>query len=141
MTSPTASGPSNGSGSAAIIGTVAGVVRSIAVTLMSRLKRDEALDVWGVHGVGGTIGIIMLGLFASNAVNTAGANGLFAREGGGSFFKKELVAVAVVGVYCLLFTHLMRAVINTVTPVRITNEEQDAGVDFSLRGESAYEES
>ncbi len=128
-------------GSAAIIGIVAGVVCYAAVALKNKLKWDDALDVWGVHGVGGTIGIIMLGLFASTAVNPAGANGLFVGEGGGSFFFKELVAVVGVSVYCFVFTYVMLALINTVTQVRISKAEQEAGVDFSLHGEAAYEDS
>ena len=62
--------------SAAIIGILAGVVCYFAVNLKNRLKWDDALDVWGVHGVGGALGIILLGLMASTAVNTAGADGL-----------------------------------------------------------------
>ena len=128
-------------GSAAIIGIAAGVVCYMAVALKNKMKWDDALDVWGVHGVGGTIGIIMLGLFASTAVNSAGADGLFAGgEGGGTFFMKETVAVLAVSAYCFFFTYLMLMLINLVTPVRISVEEQEAGVDFSLHGETAYEE-
>jgi Amt family ammonium transporter len=112
-------------GSAAIIGVVAGVVCYAAVAIKNKLNWDDALDVWGVHGVGGTIGIIMLGLFASTAVNSAGANGLFMGEGGGSFFIKEVVAVLGVSIYCFVFTYIMLALINLITPVRITREEQE----------------
>ena len=126
--------------SAAIIGIVAGLLCYLAVMLKNKMKWDDALDVWGVHGVGGTIGIIMLGLFASKAVNAAGADGLFIGEGGATFFMKELVAVLAVSAYCFIFTYLVLMLINTVTRVRVSKEEQEAGVDFSLHGETAYEE-
>ena len=108
--------------------------------LKNKMKWDDALDVWGVHGVGGTTGIIMLGLVASKAVNAAGADGLFIGKGGATFFMKELVAVLAVGAYCFIFTYIMLMLINTVTRVRISKEEQEAGVDFSLHGETAYGE-
>ena len=127
-------------GSAAIIVIVSGVVCYAAVALKNKMKWDDALDVWGVHGVGGVIGIIMLGLFASKAVNAAGADGLFIGEGGGAFFMKELVAVLAVSAYCFIFTYLVLALINTVTRVRVSKEEQQAGVDFTLHGETAYED-
>jgi Amt family ammonium transporter len=63
--------------SAALIGIAAGGVCYFAVNLKNRLKWDDALDVWGVHGVGGALGIVLLGLMADKAVNAAGANGLF----------------------------------------------------------------
>ncbi len=127
-------------GSAAIIGIVAGLLCYLAVMLKNKMKWDDALDVWGVHGVGGVIGIIMLGLFASKAVNAAGANGLFNGEGGKEFFIKELVAVLAVGAYCFVFTYIVLMLINTVTRVCVSKEEQEAGVDVSLHGETAYED-
>jgi len=63
-------------GMSVIIGIVAGLVCYFAVALKNRLRWDDALDVWGVHGVGGLIGVVMLGLFASTAINPAGADGL-----------------------------------------------------------------
>jgi Amt family ammonium transporter len=126
-------------GSAAIIGAVAGTMCYVAVLIKNAMKWDDALDVWGVHGVGGIIGIIMLGLLGTTAVNSAGANGLFMGEGGGEFFYKQVVAVLGVSIYCFLFTYVMLFVINLITPVRITKEEQEAGVDITLHGEVAYE--
>jgi Amt family ammonium transporter len=111
----------------------------VAVLIKNAMKWDDALDVWGVHGVGGIIGIIMLGLLGTTAVNSAGANGLFMGEGGGEFFYKQVVAVLGVSIYCFLFTYVMLFVINLITPVRITKEEQEAGVDITLHGEVAYE--
>src|ERR1700759_809307 len=70
--------------SGGVIGMVAGVVCYFAVALKNRLKWDDALDVWGVHGVGGALGTILLGVFATTLFNPAGANGLLA--GNADFF-------------------------------------------------------
>ncbi|MFZ5433142.1 MAG: ammonium transporter [Calditrichota bacterium] len=124
-------------GNAAIIGIIAGLVCYMAVNLKNRMQWDDALDVWGVHGVGGLIGIILLGLMGSTAVNPAGADGLF--YGNGSFLVKQLVAVVVSSVWAFGFTYLMLVIINKFTPVR-TSEVEESRLDESLHGEVAYEQ-
>ena len=127
-------------GYAAIIGIASGVICYFAVALKNKLQWDDALDVWGVHGVGGTVGVIMLGLFASSAVNPmVTVNGLFT-GGGFEFFLTETVSVLAVGVYCFVFTYVMLKIINFITPVKVTPQEEEAGLDNSLHGEIAYEE-
>ena len=127
-------------GNAAIIGIVSGIICYFAVALKNKMKWDDALDVWGVHGVGGTIGIIMLGLFASSSINPmVTTNGLFT-GGGASFFLTQLLSVIAVAVYCFLFTYFMLWVINFITPVKVTKAEEEAGLDSSLHGEFAYEQ-
>jgi ammonium transporter, Amt family len=127
-------------GDSAIIGIVAGLICYFAVSLKNKLQWDDALDVWGVHGVGGTIGIIMLGLFATKAVNPAvQVEGLLV-GGSAEFFLKELVSVLAVGAYCFVFTYIMLKIINLITPVKVTQEEEIAGLDSTLHGEIAYEE-
>jgi len=125
-------------GSAAVIGLVAGVVCYFAVSLKNKLEWDDALDVWGVHGVGGILGIIMLGLLGSTAVNPAGTDGLL-NGGGSAFLIKQVIAVLVVSIYCFVFTYVMLMVINAITPVRVTDKEEATGLDISLHGEIAYE--
>ncbi len=125
--------------SAAIIGVTAGIVTYFAVALKNKLKWDDALDVWGVHGVGGILGVILLGLFATGAVNPmVTTNGLFT-GGGWSFFFKETVSVLTVGAYCFFFTYIMLKIINIFTPVKVSEEEEITGLDNSLFGEIAYE--
>jgi Amt family ammonium transporter len=102
------------------------------------MKWDYALDVWGVHGVGGVLGTILLGLFASKAVNNAGANGLI--FGSSSFLLKELVAVAGAAAYAFGFTYLMLIIINLITPVRVSQKDEIAGLDSAIHGEKAYDE-
>ena len=127
-------------GDSAIIGIVSGIICYFAVSLKNKLKWDDALDVWGVHGVGGTIGIIMLGLFAANSVNPAVKIDGLLIGGSPEFFFKELISVIGIGVYCFIFTYLMLKVINFITPVKVSKEEEIAGLDSSLHGEFAYED-
>jgi len=121
-----------------IIGTVAGLVCYLAVQFKNRMKWDDALDVWGVHGVGGVLGTILLGVFAAKAVNPAGTDGLI--FGGGSFFLKELVAVAGAAFYAFAFTYVMLIIINYITPVKVAPEIEKEGLDIGLHGEKAYDE-
>lgn len=124
-------------GSAVIIGCLAGLVCYLAVEMKNKLKWDDALDVWGVHGVGGIIGTIFLGIFATTAVNAAGADGLL--MGGGAFFLKELLVVIAVGIYAFVFSYVALKVINIFIRVRVSTKEEQEGLDFSIHGETAYE--
>lgn len=121
---------------AVLIGLTAGLVCYYAVALKNKLGWDDALDVWGVHGVGGTLGVVLLGIFASVSVNSAGANGLL--YGGVAFFFRETLAVAAAGVYAFVFTYAMLWLINKITPVRISEADEN-GLDEALHGEQAYE--
>jgi Amt family ammonium transporter len=123
-------------GSAAIMGVAAGVICYGAVLIKEKRGWDDALDVWAVHGIGGIIGTIMLGMFASLAVNPAGADGLF--NGGGGFFGKQVTAVLGAGVYALVITYVMLVVINRISTVKTTQADEEAGVDQALHGEIAY---
>jgi Amt family ammonium transporter len=119
-----------------IIGIAAGVVCYYAIQLKNRLKWDDALDVWGVHGVGGLLGIILLGVFASTAVNPAGATGLV--HGSATFFAKQVAAGLGCALYAFAFTYLMLNVINLLTPVRVDDVAVETGLDEHMHGESAY---
>ena len=123
-------------GSAVIIGIVAGIVCYGAVEWKNRMEWDDALDVWAVHGVGGFIGIIMLGLFASTSINPGGADGLF--EGEAVFFGKQAVAAISAAVYAFIATYVILVVINRFTPVLTDEADEETGVDQSLHGEFAY---
>lgn len=121
-----------------LIGIAAGLVCYLAVRFKNKMQWDDALDVWGVHGIGGVLGTILLGVFASKAINAAGADGLI--FGSGSFFFKEVVAVVAAAAYAFGFTYLMLIIINLITPVRVSEEEEKDGLDNSLLGERAYDE-
>lgn len=122
--------------SAVIIGCISGVVCYGAVYLKNKMGWDDALDVWGVHGVGGMIGVIMLGIFGTLTVNATGANGLL--YGGSHFFWIQLGAIAISSVYAFGFTYLMLAIINLFTRVKTSAEEEQTGLDETLHGEQAY---
>jgi len=122
--------------SAVIIGIAAGGVCYFAVALKNRLQWDDALDVWGVHGVGGFLGIVLLGVFATTAFNPAGTDGLIA--GNGAFFLKQLVAVAVSSAWAFAFTYGMLWLIDRVTPVKVDAAAEEGGLDAALHGETAY---
>jgi Amt family ammonium transporter len=122
---------------APIIGTAAGLVCYLAVQFKNKMKWDDALDVWGVHGIGGVLGSILLGVFASKAINPAGADGIL--FGNSSFLFKQIVAVVGASVYAFVFTYLMLIIINKITPVRVSESDETIGLDNSLHGESAYD--
>lgn len=122
--------------SAVIIGLAAGAVCYFAVQIKERMNWDDALDVWAVHGVGGTIGIILLGVFGLLSVNPAGADGLI--NGGNAFFGKQVVAVLGAGLYALLITYAMLVAINRIVPLKTSQAEEEAGLDEALHGETAY---
>lgn len=124
-------------GSAAIIGLISGVVCYYAVSLKNRLQWDDALDVWGVHGVGGILGTILLGVFGSAAINANGTDGLI--FGGTGFFFTQLISVVIVSAYAFFFTYGMLWLINKITPVKVTKEIEENGLDNSFHGEVAYE--
>ena len=121
---------------AMVIGLVAGTLCYVAVQFKNKWGWDDALDVWGVHGMGGVFGTIMLGIFASSAIN--GQSGLL--EGNSIFFMKEVVAVVVASAYAFVFTYVMLIVINRVTKVKVSEEYEQAGLDDALHGEHAYDE-
>ncbi len=121
-----------------IIGSVAGLVCYFAVQFKNKMKWDDALDVWGVHGVGGVLGTILLGVFATTTINEVGANGLL--YGGSTFFFKQLITVIGASVYAFVFTYLMLMIINTITPVKVAKDAEMAGLDVTLHGEKAYDE-
>ena len=121
--------------SAMLIGVAAGVVCYFAVVLRKNLELDDALDVWGVHGVGGCLGIIMLGVLASTEINPAGADGLM--SGSSDFFMAEVGGLALACAWAFIFTYGMLYAIDQVTPVRV-DEGDETGMDVTLHGESAY---
>jgi len=123
---------------AALIGIISSVVCFFAVQMKNHLGWDDALDVWGVHGVGGLLGTILLGVFANKLWNPAGADGLLA--GNPDFLWKQVVAAVVSGIWAFVFTYGMLWLIDRVTPVKIDSATQATGLDASLYGEQAYTE-
>lgn len=117
-------------GSAFFIGILAGVVCFLAVKFVSHKGWDDALDVWGVYGVGGVLGTIMLGVLASKTINSNGADGLI--HGGLRFFLKQLVAIVLASAWGFAFTLLMLKTINKFVPVKVKRIDQQRGTRFNL---------
>jgi len=107
-----------------------------AIMLKSRLGYDDSLDVFGVHGVGGTWGAIATGLFATTAINAAGANGLF--HGNPALLGKQLIAIVAVGSYSFVVTFLLLKLTGLITPLRLEKDDEDMGLDLSQHGEVGY---
>ncbi|MFN8635809.1 MAG: ammonium transporter [Chloroflexota bacterium] len=123
--------------SAILIGLGAGVICYFAIQLRERLRVDDALDVWAVHGVGGTWGAIATGIFASTAVNPDGANGLL--FGNPGQFLIQILAVIVSWVFCGVMTFIILKIVDAVIGLRVPEQEEVLGLDISQHGEPAYQ--
>jgi Amt family ammonium transporter len=119
------------------IGAVAGVACVAAVQLKFRWSYDDSLDVLGIHGVGGLIGMVMLGLFAQHAVDPAASNGLFF-GGGGRLLGLEILGAVVAATYAFVLTYAIARLVNRIVPLRVSAEDELQGLDLSQHGESAY---
>lgn len=122
---------------AIIIGLGAGIFCYMALQLRAKLKLDDSLDVWGCHGIGGTWGALATGLFASKAINDAGANGLF--YGNPGQFGVQLLAVAVSWVWSFGMTFLILKVLDWTMGLRVSKDEEEVGLDLAQHGERAYQ--
>ena len=119
---------------AVIIGFAAGSLCYLAVRLRMKLGWDDALDVWGVHGVGGIFGSILVGVFAVKSIN--GIDGLIA--GNVHQFLMQLLGVVIVAVYAFIVTFVLLKVINLFVPVRVSKEMEINGLDDAICKEEAY---
>lgn len=122
--------------SAIIIGLVAGVLCYGGVLLKARLGYDDSLDVVGIHGVGGTWGALATGLFASTAINPGGADGLF--FGNPYQLWIQLVSVAATMVFAFVMTVIILKGVDLMVGLRITEEEEEKGMDVVLHNETGY---
>jgi len=122
--------------SAIIIGLAAGVLCYSACMVKSRFGYDDSLDVVGVHGVGGVFGALATGIFASKAVNPAGADGLI--YGNFALLQAQVIAVVATIVFAGLGTAAILGALKLVMSLRVSKEEERMGLDLSQHSESAY---
>jgi Amt family ammonium transporter len=122
---------------AIVVGAAAGVVCLLAITLKTRLGYDDALDVVGVHLVGGILGSVLLGVFADKAVNSAGADGLL-NGGGGSLLGKQLVAVLATLAYSGIVTFVLAKGVQATVGLRVSDDDEAAGLDTTQHAETGY---
>jgi len=114
------------------IGLIAGIVCYWASTkLKNKLGYDDSLDVFGIHGVGGTVGALLTGIFAKEAIG--GAAGLL--EGNTGQLWLQFIGVAFTIVYTGVFTYVILKIVNLITPLRATVEEETQGLDLRQHGE------
>jgi Amt family ammonium transporter len=120
---------------AIVIGMAAGATCYGAILLRERMKVDDALDVWAVHGVGGTLGAILTGVFAVAAVG--GASGLI--DGNAGQVGKQLIAVVATWVYSGIVTFIILKLVDRFVGLRVEEDEEAAGLDSSQHGEVAWQ--
>lgn len=117
----------------AFIGFIAAIISNIAVSIRTKSSVDDTLDVFPCHGVGGMVGMLLTGVFASKAVNSAGADGLF--FGNATLFFTQLKGMAIVATYSFVVGWLIFKFINIVNPIRVSEDDELAGLDESQHGE------
>ncbi|MGE0825975.1 MAG: ammonium transporter [Candidatus Binatia bacterium] len=122
--------------SAIIMGAIGGALCFFACNLKARLGYDDSLDVVGIHGVGGTAGAILTGVFASTAVNPGGADGLLFGNPGQLMI--QLIATGTTLVYCFVVSFILLKIVDVVIGLRIEEDDEYAGLDLSQHGENAY---
>ena len=122
--------------SSILIGIGGGVFCFVACNLKSRLGYDDSLDVVGVHGIGGTWGALATGLFASKAINEAGADGLF--YGNPAQLGIQAVGVLATWVFAFVGTMVLVKVVDALVGLRVSEEEEFLGLDVSQHSETAY---
>lgn len=122
-------------GSAIIIGLAAGVLCNLAARFIKKsCNIDDSLDVFACHGVGGTLGVLMTGLLASKAVNPAGNDGLL--NGGSALFTANVTGAIAVALFSMIATFIIIKIVGAITPVRVSDTNETAGLDESQHGET-----
>jgi Amt family ammonium transporter len=121
---------------AIVIGGLAAPISYYAMQLRQHLHLDESLDVWACHGMAGTWGALATGLFATVAVNSAGANGLFYGNPGQLLI--QLLAVGATIAFAFTVTFAMARILDALLGLRVSEKEESVGLDISVHGERAY---
>jgi len=120
-----------------IIGVFASILCFIAVAVIKpKFGYDDSLDAFGVHGVGGILGVLATGLFASKLINPAGADGLF--FGNPKQFFIQLLGIVVTVVYTFIVTFVIYKFVDIFFRIRVTEKEELMGLDLTQHRESAY---
>jgi Amt family ammonium transporter len=119
--------------SAIFIGVIAAVISNLAVSWKQRTSLDDTLDVFPCHGVGGIVGMLLTGVFATKTVNGAGVDGLL--YGNPAFFITQLKGVVITVVFSFVMSFIIFKLINLVQPIRVSEEEEAEGLDASQHNE------
>ncbi|ETZ20487.1 ammonium transporter [Pedobacter sp. V48] len=119
--------------SSIFIGVIAAVISNLVVSWKQKTSLDDTLDVFPCHGVGGIVGMLLTGVFATKTVNSAGADGLF--YGNPEFFFTQLKGAVIVIIFSFVVSFIIFKLINVVQPIRVTSEEEEEGLDASQHNE------
>lgn len=115
------------------IGVIAAIVSNLAVYYRTKTRLDDTLDVFPCHGLGGMVGMLLTGVFATKTVNSAGTDGLF--YGNAAFFLTQLKALVIVVGYSFVVSFLIFKFINFILPLRVSSEEEELGLDATQHNE------
>ncbi len=119
------------------IGALAGLVCYVAVVIVKdRLGYDDSLDAFGIHGIGGMVGALLTGFWATTVVNPAGTDGLF--HGGGGLVLKQLAALVVCAVYSFVLSYGLLKLVDKLVGLRVSEDNENIGLDLTQHRESAY---
>jgi Amt family ammonium transporter len=121
---------------AMLIGAIAAPISYYAIKIRQKRGLDESLDVFACHGMGGVWGALATGLFATKAVNAAGADGLFL--GNVNLFIAQVIAVVVAGAFAFVMTIIIAQVLKRTVGLSVSEREEEVGLDISAHGERAY---
>jgi Amt family ammonium transporter len=119
--------------SSIFIGAVAALISNLAVYYKSKSKLDDTLDVFPCHGLGGMVGMVLTGIFATKTVNSAGNDGLF--YGNYSFLFTQLKALFIVVSYSFIMSLAIFKFIDLILPLRVSEEEEEMGLDYTQHAE------
>ncbi len=115
------------------IGTIAAIISNVAVHYKSKSRLDDTLDVFPCHGIGGMVGMLMTGIFASKAINPAGNDGLF--YGNPAFFLTQLKGMLIVVTYSFVVSFSIFKFLNLLFPIRVSSADEEMGLDASQHDE------
>ena len=119
---------------AIFIGIVSSIISNIVVVNFPKGKIDDALDVFGCHGVGGMVGMLLTAVFASKAINPAVENqGLFFGET--KLFINHIIVLVIVSLFSFGMSYFLFYVVNKITPLRVSSEKEELGLDITQHGE------
>lgn len=119
------------------IGFITALISNYAVDYKGKTRLDDTLDVFPCHGLGGIVGMLLTGVFATKSINSAGNDGLF--YGNASFFFVQVKAMLIVVIYSFIVSYLIFKLINVIVPIRVSEEEEEIGLDKTQHGENYLE--
>lgn len=120
---------------AIFIGAFAAIVSNFVVSKFPKGKIDDALDVFACHGVGGMVGMLLTGVFASKAINPVVGDNQGLIFGTPTLFINQLIALIAVSIFAFVASYILFFIVNKITPLRVTEEKEELGLDISQHGE------